>query len=174
MNKITLIALAGIVSATSFSCKSKKLLVNDGAEVTVDKTVDDGLAEAKHDFSNVSRTDKGIVVTFDSDVLFPLNSSYLTDNAKTEIAKLVKLLKQHPGAAIQVDGHTDATGEAEYNLWLSDKRANSVKAYAMQLGMNGDLISTKGYGMEKPVASNKTKEGRQKNRRVEITILNEK
>lgn len=174
MNRIVLVALAGIVSTASFSCKSKKLVVNQGAEVTIDKSVNDGLDKVREDFSNASRTSKGIVLTFDSDVLFPLNSSYLTDEAKTEIAKLVKLLDQYPGAAIQVDGHTDATGEAEYNQWLSEKRANSVKAYAVQLGLAAKQIDTKGYGKEKPVAPNNTVAGRQKNRRVEITILEKK
>jgi len=119
-------------------------------------------------------TDRGIMVTFDSDVLFPLNSSYLTDQAKLEIDKLVQLLADYPGASLIVDGHTDATGTAEYNQWLSEKRAESVKKYAVEKGLDESRITTHGYGQTKPVAANNTKEGRQQNRRVEVTIVTNK
>ena len=150
------------------------MMVSQGAEVTIDKTVKDGLQEVQKDFSNAERTSKGIVLTFDSDVLFPLNSSYLTDQAKTEVAKLVKLMSKYPQASLLIEGHTDATGEASYNQWLSEKRAASVKAHAVQLGFSADKITTKGYGKDKPVTTNSTADGRQKNRRVEITILESK
>jgi len=121
---------------------------------------------------NVTETDRGLMMTFASDVLFPINSSYLTDQAKTALLEFVEVAKDHPNANIQVDGHTDATGTAEYNKWLSDKRATSVKVFLTSAGISGSRISTQGYGLEKPVAPNNTPEGRQKNRRVEITILN--
>ena len=107
----------------------------------------------------------------DSDLLFPTNSSYLTDKAKSALDAFVRLAKQHPDAQVQVDGHTDATGEADYNQWLSEKRAASVKVYIQSAGISASRIETSGYGQTSPVAENKTKEGRQKNRRVEITIL---
>lgn len=149
------------------------MAVNPGAHVTIDGTKD-GLQHVQRDFEGAAMTDRGIMVTFDSDVLFPLNSSYLTDKAKAELDKLVLLLNDYPGASLIVDGHTDATGTETYNQWLSEKRAESVKKYAVEKGLDADRISTHGYGQAKPVAPNNTKEGRQRNRRVEVTIVTDK
>ncbi|WP_257667771.1 OmpA family protein [Parapedobacter tibetensis] len=146
------------------------MAVNPGAQVSIDGTKD-GLEHVQRDFEEASITDRGIMVTFDADVLFPLNSSYLTDQAKKEIDKLVTLLDDYPGASLIVDGHTDATGTETYNQWLSEKRAESVKQYAVEKGLSERRVTTNGYGQTKPVAANNTKEGRQKNRRVEVTIV---
>jgi len=167
MKKVTLIALCFATSTLLFSCKSKKMQVKDGAVVSYN-----GQFTEKNTPSNVTKTDRGLMMTFQSDVLFPTNSSYLTDQAKDALLEFVNVVKDHASANIQVDGHTDATGTAEYNKWLSDKRANSVKEFLVSAGVSRSRISTEGYGLEKPIDSNKTKEGRQRNRRVEITILN--
>lgn len=173
MNKYILFSLFTFFSAGFFSCKNKKMAVNPGAQVTIDGT-QDGLQHVQRDFGDAAMTDRGIMVTFDSDVLFPLNSSYLTDKAKGEIDKLVELLGDYPDASLIVDGHTDATGTEGYNQWLSEKRAESVKKYMADHGVAADRITTNGYGQAKPVAANDTKEGRQQNRRVEVTIATPK
>ncbi len=174
MRTYTLLSFALIVATALVSCKNKKpLAVNPGAQVTIDGTKD-GLKHVQRDFEDAAQTERGITVTFDSDVLFPLNSSYLTDQAKRELDKLVKLLADYPGASLIVDGHTDATGTAEYNQWLSEKRAESVKRYAVEKGLSGSRVTTFGHGQSKPVAANNTKEGRQQNRRVEVTIVTKK
>jgi outer membrane protein OmpA-like peptidoglycan-associated protein len=80
-------------------------------------------------------------------------------------------LKEETRKKIRVDGHTDATGTAEYNVWLSEKRAVSVKTYLSEAGIAASRISTQGLGQTKPVADNKTPEGRERNRRVEVVIL---
>ncbi|QBQ41531.1 OmpA family protein [Sphingobacterium psychroaquaticum] len=153
------------------SCKQQAIMVNPGAVVTKDGT-DDGLKNVKTEFEDASRTDEGIKFTLSSDLLFPTNSSYLTDKAKVELSKLAKIMKNEGSKKVRVDGHTDATGTPEYNQWLSDKRAASVKKFLEDSGVSGTRISTKGLGQTKPVADNKTPEGRQKNRRVEVIILN--
>ncbi len=153
------------------ACKQPLLTVNPGAVVTKDGT-DDGLQNVKNEFKNASKTDEGIKFTLSSDVLFPSNSSFLTENAKIELDKLAKILKEDTRKKIRVDGHTDATGTAQYNQWLSEKRAASVKAHLESAGIAASRISTKGLGQTKPVADNKTPEGREKNRRVEVIILN--
>lgn len=173
MKNYIVFSLLVVFSTALFSCKNKKMAVNPGAQVTIDGT-QDGLQHVQRDFEDAAMTDRGIMVTFDSDVLFPLNSSYLTDKAKGEIDKLVNLLADYPGASLIVDGHTDATGTAEYNQWLSEKRAESVKNYVADHGIQGSRITTNGYGQAKPVAPNNTKEGRQQNRRVEVTIVTKK
>jgi len=166
MKRITLIALCLATSTLLFSCKSKKMQIKEGANVAYN-----GQFTEKNQPSNVTKTDRGLMMTFQSDVLFPTNSSYLSEKAKDALLQFVDVVKDHPNAKIQVDGHADATGEAEYNKWLSDKRANSVKEFLGSAGVSRSRISTHGYGLEKPIDTNKTKEGRQKNRRVEITIL---
>lgn len=166
MKKITLSVICVAASLVLFSCSSKQMQIKDGAVVIYNgKTVEGSQSD------NLTQTDRGLMMTFESDVLFPTNSSYLTEQAKQDLLQFVETVANYPNANIQVDGHTDATGTAEYNKWLSDKRANSVKEFLANSGISASRISTAGYGLEKPIATNKTKEGRQQNRRVEITIL---
>ena len=166
---IAVLAVAGFAS-----CKTKKIIPSTpaGTETTAAPANDVQYDAYRNKLpaTKVERVDKGIRVTFDSEILFPTNSSYLTEKAKADLKKLVDVLKQQGQVKIKVDGHTDKTGTPEYNKWLSDKRAVSVKTYAVSLGLPADIISTTGYGDTKPVADNKTAEGRAKNRRVEITI----
>lgn len=162
----SLIAVLGITS-----CKQQAIMVNPGAVVSKDGT-DDGLKNVKGEFKDATRTDEGIKFTLSSDLLFPTNSSYLTDKAKVELSKLSKLLINDTAKKVRVDGHTDATGTEEYNQWLSEKRAASVKKFLEDAGVSPSRISTQGFGQKNPVADNKTPEGRQQNRRVEVVILN--
>lgn len=152
------------------SCKSKRLQVNPGAYVTKDGT-SDGLSNVERDFKGASRTDEGIMVTLDSDVSFAINSSYLNEGAKLELDKFAKALEPYPTVTLLVEGHTDATGTAEYNLHLSEKRARSVRDYLVSKGIAESRFTVKGHGQSQPVAPNNTAEGRKKNRRVEITII---
>lgn len=148
-------------------CKSRKMAIKNPAVI-----VQNGSVVTPAEEATVTQTERGITMTFNSDVLFPTNSSYLSEQAKEVLNDFVELVKDYPSSNIQVDGHTDATGEEAYNQWLSEKRAESVKKHLTELGISEDRIFTAGYGLSKPVASNKTPEGRQQNRRVEITILN--
>lgn len=170
MKKILILPL--LASIFSFqACKQQQITVLPGAVVSKDGT-DDGLKNVKNEFDDATRTNEGIKFSLSSDVLFPSNSSYLTENAKNELNKLIKILNQQKGKKIRVDGHTDSTGEEKYNIWLSEKRAASVKKFLEDGGVTGSRISTNGLGPSKPIADNKTADGRQKNRRVEIIILN--
>ena len=169
INYLTLILIAGLAVS---SCRQQQLVINPGAVISKDGT-DDGLRNVQREFDDVKQPSEGILVSLSSDLLFNTNSSYLTDNAKQELSKLVKVLKsgEHRGANIRVDGHTDATGTEEYNQWLSEKRAVSVETFLIDAGISSARISTAGLGQSDPVADNKTAEGRQKNRRVEVVIL---
>lgn len=170
MRKFLLIST--VIGGLSFAaCKQPLLTVNPGAVISKDGT-DDGLKNVQSEFGDASRTDEGIKFTLSSDLLFPINSSYLTDQAKRELDKLAKIMKQDSNKKIRVDGHSDATGTAEYNVWLSEKRAVSVKTYLSEAGVSASRITTKGLGQTQPVADNKTPEGRERNRRVEVIILN--
>lgn len=171
VRRINILALCAFFAVSLSSCKQQSMIVNPGAVITKDGT-DDGLNNVKSEFKDATRTDEGVRFTLSSDVLFPTNSSYLTDRAKAELDKLSRLLNEDRSKMIRVDGHTDSTGEEGYNQWLSEKRAESVKKYLEDAGIPASRISTEGYGQTVPVADNKTPEGRAKNRRVEVVILN--
>jgi OOP family OmpA-OmpF porin len=107
--------------------------------------------------------------TYESTVLFDLNSAKVKPEAQAVLTEAVAILKKIPDLKIQIDGHTDNTGTAAYNMTLSLKRAEAIKDYFVSRGIDPKRLFTKGFGFTKPAASNKTKEGRAKNRRVELT-----
>jgi outer membrane protein OmpA-like peptidoglycan-associated protein len=76
----------------------------------------------------------------------------------------------HPGLKLEVEGHTDSVGGDDYNQKLSEQRANSVREYLISQGVRTDMITSHGFGKTKPVTSNDTAAGRQRNRRVEIVV----
>lgn len=173
MNKSALLLMLLLASLT-FSCKTKKTIAKTDTAPTEKKTGDDELDWLKKELpgDEVERTENGIKFTFSSEVLFPTNSSYLSDAAKSKLTDVAKILKSKDSKRkIQIDGHTDATGTPEYNIWLSEKRAVSVKAFLVAEGLDESRIKTSGKGSNQPVDSNKTPEGRLKNRRVEVTLL---
>lgn len=103
--------------------------------------------------------------------LFAFDSAKLTPKAEQEIANTAAEAKALKSInLVLVEGHTDNIGTAAYNQQLSIKRANAVRDALIKNGVPADKIDAKGYGFDKPVASNKTKDGRAQNRRVEITI----
>ena len=76
----------------------------------------------------------------------------------------------HPGLQLEIEGHTDSVGSEEYNQQLSEKRASAVREYLVQQGIAGGSVTAKGFGKSRPVVSNATAEGRQRNRRVEMVV----
>ncbi len=80
-------------------------------------------------------------------------------------------MKKNPDLRVEIDGHTDSTGTAAYNMALSEKRAEAIKDHLVTRGINPERLTTKGFGFTKPAASNDTKEGRAQNRRVEFTPI---
>jgi outer membrane protein OmpA-like peptidoglycan-associated protein len=117
------------------------------------------------------RTSRGMVVTLE-DVLFQVNGAQLQPGAQTELLRLADYLKRNPDRKIMIEGHTDNTGSSEYNLQLSQLRAQSVESYLTSSGVSPDRIRAIGYGETRPEAPNDTATGRQQNRRVEIVVLN--
>ncbi|MCK5876835.1 MAG: OmpA family protein [Candidatus Marithrix sp.] len=118
------------------------------------------------------KTDRGLVVTL-GDVLFETGKSNLLSAANMNISKVAEFLNQYPNRNVLVDGHTDNVGSNDYNFGLSQRRANEVKFALMRNNVVSNRIKSQGFGENQPVASNSTVTGRQQNRRVEITILNE-
>ena len=126
--------------------------------------------------AEVERVGEGIKITMnESIVTFAFDSSNLTTLAKTNLDKLVQVLVNNPDTNINIYGHTDSKGSDDYNQKLSERRANSVKAYLVSKGIASSRMFALGEGESMPVASNDTEEGRAKNRRVEFAITaNEK
>jgi outer membrane protein OmpA-like peptidoglycan-associated protein len=106
-----------------------------------------------------------------SRVLFSLNSADLKPEAKQQLDQIVAGLKAQPGVTLEVGGHTCNIGTEQYNIALSKRRAESVRDYLVQQGVDAARLSSEGYGEFSPIASNDTEEGRQQNRRVEFRIL---
>ena len=103
-------------------------------------------------------------------VEFPSDSAVVDPAYYPEIQDFAKYMEQNPEKTAVINGHTDSTGSAAYNQKLSEKRAVSVKNEIVKQGISAERLEAKGYGEEKPIASNKTREGRQKNRRVEAEV----
>lgn len=121
--------------------------------------------------AEVEQVGEGILVKFDSGILFDFNKSTLKGDAKSNIAKLVATLNKEPGTEILVVGHTDNVGSLAANDKVSNDRARSVKDYAVSQGLSSGRIRTEGKNYSEPIASNDTEAGRAQNRRVEVVIV---
>ncbi len=106
-----------------------------------------------------------------NNIFFDFGNATLRAESYPELDRVVKVLNDNPKIEIEMSGHTDNIGGADANLKLSEERANAVKKYLVAKNISESRIIAKGYGETKPVAENKTDEGRQQNRRVEFTIL---
>jgi outer membrane protein OmpA-like peptidoglycan-associated protein len=147
------------------------------AGAAIGRYMDKQAAEIQKDLkgAKVERIGEGIKITFDSGILFNVNSYELKSEAKRNIEELAQTLKKYEDTNILIEGHTDDTGTEEYNKTLSENRAESVTNYAKSLGVAGARFSTIGYGEAQPIADNTTTSGKAQNRRVEIAIYaNEK
>jgi len=114
-------------------------------------------------------TARGLIVNM-SDVLFDFNKYTLRQEAREKLAKISGIILSHPGLKLEVDGYTDSIGTDEYNIKLSEQRANTVRDYLTAQGLSQGSVSALGFGKDNPVASNDTAAGRQKNRRVELVV----
>ncbi len=121
----------------------------------------------------VAPASKKETITIDSQrgsAAFENGSDRLRFSRLNEFDQALKTLKEYPQSKVTVIGHTDSIGSKEYNKRLSEKRAESVAEYFVSQGVDKNRISFEGYGEEHPIESNDTKEGRERNRRVEIVI----
>jgi len=117
-------------------------------------------------------TARGLIVNI-NDVLFDFNQFTLKPGAREKIAKLSGILLAYPGLKLQLEGHTDSVGGDDYNLKLSQNRADAVRDFLAEQGVPVASITAIGLGKSDPVASNDTAAGRQQNRRVELVVSGE-
>ena len=129
------------------------------------------LARARQELQDLQakQTERGMVMTL-SDVLFDTGQATLKPGADRALDRLAQFLKDSPNSAVLIEGHTDSVGGDDYNLGLSQRRAQSVADALSSRGISSDRVQTKGLGKAYPVASNDTQAGRQQNRRVEIVF----
>jgi outer membrane protein OmpA-like peptidoglycan-associated protein len=121
--------------------------------------------------AKVERVGEGIVVEFNSAVLFGVDQSGLSSSASNSLDKLITVLNEYPQTNLEIDGHTDNTGSDSYNQTLSEKRASAVASYLRTKGISSSRLTTIGKGEAYPKYSNDTESGRASNRRVEFQIV---
>jgi outer membrane protein OmpA-like peptidoglycan-associated protein len=131
----------------------------------------DRQAEELEKVAATTRTGDGIIVTMRDKILFDVDSATIKPAAMTSLDKLAAVLVKYPKTTITVAGYTDNTGRPDYNLKLSERRANAVKFALADRGVATDRIATMGFGPENPIAPNATPDGRAENRRVELHIV---
>jgi outer membrane protein OmpA-like peptidoglycan-associated protein len=149
------------------------------AGAIIGKKMDKQAAEIKNEIPNAEvihqEGEEGIIVNFNSKVLFATNKFELTENSKATLNDLAVILNKYPDTNLTVQGHTDSSGSDAYNQTLSEKRAGSVADYLKLQGIDPARITPVGFGETQPIASNDTSEGRAENRRVTFVITpNEK
>jgi outer membrane protein OmpA-like peptidoglycan-associated protein len=121
---------------------------------------------ANSEAASIRRSEDVLVATFKGETFFNHDSSMLLPGGFTEVSRIASILNKYNQTQIEVGGHTDSTGDEQYNQQLSMRRAEAVKNALVQQGINPSRIRTYGYGESRPISSNAAT-----NRRVEITII---
>jgi outer membrane protein OmpA-like peptidoglycan-associated protein len=127
------------------------------------------LLKELNDVLQTTDTPRGLVVNM-ADVLFETGKYALSTDAQLKLAKLSGIIQAHPGLNLAVEGYTDTTGAADFNMKLSQQRADTVRQFLIAQGLSADTITSKGLGEADPIADNSTAAGRKLNRRVEIIV----
>jgi len=127
------------------------------------------LNELQSKMIQVSKDARGIILSM-SDILFDVNKASLKQDLKTSLAKVAGILSVYQQFNVSIEGNTDNTGSEEHNMKLSQQRADNVMSFLVEQGIEASRLTAKGLGMTMPIADNSTKEGRQKNRRVDLVI----
>jgi outer membrane protein OmpA-like peptidoglycan-associated protein len=151
---------------------------NDAAQAEAERAkraADQLRAQLLDQFNLILETrdsERGLIITM-ADVLFDTGKFEIRPGTRETLAKLSGIILAHPGLNLDIEGHTDSTGSDELNQKLSEQRAEAARSYLISQGIEDYTIVARGFGKTMPVASNDTREGRQKNRRVEIIVSGE-
>ena len=120
--------------------------------------------------ARVERVGEGLLVTFESGLLFDFDSDALRSNARENLRNLAESLQKSPNTNVMIVGHTDAQGTDSYNQGLSERRAAAAAAFLAEQGVARSRLIVRGRGESEPVASNDAEPGRAQNRRVEVAL----
>ena len=151
------------------AAQGQQLSAEQRARSTAEQRLRDAL-ESLQKVASVKEESRGLVITLNGSVLFATGESNLLPIAKDRLDEVARALKDNPGGAIIVEGHTDSTGTASKNDELSRRRAEAVRDYLLTQGVDHERLRAVGVGSNRPIADNKTAEGRANNRRVEIIV----
>jgi outer membrane protein OmpA-like peptidoglycan-associated protein len=172
-------AVAGLITGDSSMERKKRALVGAGlgalAGAGVGAYMDRQEAELRKELErtgvSVHRDGDHITLNMPGNITFKTDSADLNAGFFDVLNSVGKVVNEFEQTVIEVAGHTDSTGTGEYNQQLSERRANAVAAYLKTRSVRGDRIITVGAGETHPVATNDTPDGRQRNRRVELTLV---
>lgn len=169
----------GAISGAMVSDNNKKgaivgAAIGAGVGAAIGNNLDKQEAELRQQLDgNVGITNTGdrLIVTMPQDILFATDSTYVQGGLRDDLQTVANSLNRYPDTTVQVVGHTDNTGSAQYNLDLSQRRAAAVANILIGGGVNSGRVQIIGRGEDMPIATNLSAEGRAQNRRVEIVIL---
>lgn len=167
--------IGGVIGRASGNTAAGAIIgaaVGGTAGATIGHYMDKQAAELQRDLKDakVERVGEGIKITFNSGILFDVDSDKLRSEANTNLSELAKVLKKYDDTEIMVQGHTDNTGADKHNLKLSERRADAVGDKLKSNGVKSGRIDESGLGEQAPVEDNGSASGRQANRRVEVAI----
>lgn len=165
-------AIGALVAKNSVVGALVGAAVGGTAGYFIGKDMDKQSKELKQAVPNaeVERVGEGINLTFNSGLLFKINSATLSDSAKQDLTKVAGVFNKYPDTKILLEGHTDDTGPDDFNMDLSKKRAESVADYLATQGVDTARLIKKWYGETQPKFPNDSEANRIKNRRVEIGV----
>src|SRR5216683_1458049 len=149
--------------------KTKEQLAQSNQQLAVERQASQDAMANLSRLGNVREDSRGTVITLTGGVLFASGKSTLLPDARGKLDQVAEALKNTDRQFI-VEGHTDSRGSARVNQRLSERRAETVRNYLIERGVPPERIKAEGFGKSRPVASNRTAEGRANNRRVEIVI----
>jgi outer membrane protein OmpA-like peptidoglycan-associated protein len=170
--------VVGLLTGGDAAAHRKNALIAAGvgalAGGAIGNYMDRQQAELRHDLAgtgvSVTRMGDNITLNMPGNITFKSGSSELDPSFYKVLNSVYLVVKKYNKTVVEVAGHTDSTGAAEYNQQLSERRANSVAEYLESQGLANNRVVTVGAGETRPVADNSTPEGRQANRRVELTL----
>jgi outer membrane protein OmpA-like peptidoglycan-associated protein len=145
--------------------------VDVAREATADAQEENAELQRQIEALQARPTDRGLVLTL-GDVLFESGRAELKAGAANNLNQLTTFLGKYPGRTVAIEGHTDSVGGDDYNLGLSQRRAESVRSHLVAQGIDAARLTAMGAGESSPVAGNDSAAGRQQNRRVEVIISN--
>jgi outer membrane protein OmpA-like peptidoglycan-associated protein len=169
-------AVGGAIGAAAGNTAAGAIIgaaVGGAAGAIIGNYMDKQAAEMERDLegAKIERIGEGIKITFDSGLLFEVDKYDLTSNAQTNLTDLARILNKYEDTNVLIEGHTDSSGSDDYNMRLSERRAQAVSHYLASQSVASGRFSLMGYGETQPIASNDTAEGRRLNRRVELAIM---
>lgn len=170
-------AMAGLISGDDAGERRRGAAIGAalgaGVGAAIGNQLDRQAAELEQNLDNrvgVVNTGDRLIVTMPQDLLFDVDSALVQPNLRSDLRLLAASLQDYPNTTVDIIGHTDNTGPADYNQNLSARRAASVAAILSDSGVQRSRLRAFGRGEDAPIASNLTPEGRAQNRRVEIVI----